>query len=326
MANASNPDVTDAFIIVGCGGIGYHLAEPLARYIASDSILGALLPINGEGSVNLVFIDGDRIEDRNVARVFSSRSVGQPKALTIAEKIYQLFPALPVTVIADYITSTKQFCLLIRSMFPNVQRLHIFGCVDNSASRLIIENSIAWFNEPIDTHYNGPTLISYVDGGNSFDEGQIRIQLGGSGYEYLSMTHPDFCTPISSRHPDLKDLSNPEDRLPTDQNCTDEYTSSPQLVLANNLVAALMASFWYSTISSRWYAGRDNDVEYFLDVSARPGGLHCLGNMIGSAAQANQVAFSIPNSTFEPGIIKSFRPQTAEERRISAATDIFVEI
>ena len=57
------PNYTN-FVIVGAGGIGAHLGPILAKYLAYSR----------PGS-RLWIIDGDTVEDKNLARVYSSDAI-----------------------------------------------------------------------------------------------------------------------------------------------------------------------------------------------------------------------------------------------------------
>src|SRR5690349_21298269 len=69
-----------AVALVGCGGTGSHLALTLARIAYHCHTAG--LP-----EVDLCFIDGDRVEAKNVGRqLFAPAEVGQNKAQTLAAR------------------------------------------------------------------------------------------------------------------------------------------------------------------------------------------------------------------------------------------------
>lgn len=308
---------SDLFIVVGCGGIGYHLVEPLARYIQSDSIAGKIREYYGgsaEFKPQLVLIDGDIIEDKNTARVFSSNVIGQAKAYTLASQVHTLFPDMAISVVADYITSTKQFVETVKAFTKaqdHISRLHIFGCVDNVATRLLIENAVAWMTV---SDASEAVLISYVDGGNSFDEGQAQIQLGGPMVPKVYDTSDPLVTPISSRRAGGTDVSSQEDRLPTERRCTQEYTSSPQLVFANGLASSLMLSLWYSTVATHWYGTHSIGDSYSLGHAS-----DYMEKIHNPASEVNQLEFSMTSSRLTSSMERPPRKLTPEEFRAAAA-------
>jgi len=79
----STPEVTIA--ILGCGGTGSHIAQTLAR-LASHC-----RDTNGP-YVQLVFVDGDTVEAKNVGRqLFSALDVGKNKAQVLASRFSAVF-------------------------------------------------------------------------------------------------------------------------------------------------------------------------------------------------------------------------------------------
>jgi molybdopterin/thiamine biosynthesis adenylyltransferase len=100
--------------IVGCGGIAVNLAPGLSRLM------------------DVVLIDGDKYEPKNVTRQFPAMHSAANKAETLA---LMLRPntTMGITSIPEFI---KDSMILNDSRFEGVDL--IIGCVDNNSSRLIL--------------------------------------------------------------------------------------------------------------------------------------------------------------------------------------------
>ena len=123
--------------VVGCGGTGGFAAESLSR----------LLP----GHADLVLIDMDRVEERNLLRQnFYREDLGRFKSETLAHRLAQKFDrqvgysTLPVA--------------MNKIDFPGL----VIGCVDNGLARRDIARAV---------HLDG----WWVDAGNGENYGQVII-------------------------------------------------------------------------------------------------------------------------------------------------------
>lgn len=167
MYKLDNAFTTDPFTvtIVGCGGTGAFVAEGLSR----------LLPIYCQ----LVLIDPDRVEERNLVRQNFFRSeLGRFKSEALAERLSRLFlqpVAYAVTPVA-----------LTRICYPGI----LIGCVDNGQARKDIFDRLSgqpslhlrgWYgysnNAPRERqHPPEPTAyLWWVDAGNGENYGQILV-------------------------------------------------------------------------------------------------------------------------------------------------------
>jgi hypothetical protein len=78
----------------------------------------------------------------------------------------------------------------------------------------------------------------YVAGGNAYFDGQA--------YLHVRLNGIDIIPKITEFSPDLLDESDPLNMFPDDPNCTQEYESKPQLILANMAAATVMLNLFYS--------------------------------------------------------------------------------
>lgn len=186
-------------IVVGLGGTGSIVAEPLVR----------LLAYHKDGTRKVIFIDGDKFEEKNLERqLFPKALVGSNKAKVAADRVSSI---CDVRAIPNFI-NRESFLAELMSEEGLVK-----GCpliilsVDNHATRKAV---IAALDEaPIKD-------FVLVMPGNELDYGRCEVYLK-SGGEVLG-SHPF----------DVHDvIKNPTDRIPG--GCAAEAPSTPQLVTAN---------------------------------------------------------------------------------------------
>lgn len=129
--------------VVGCGGTGGWVAESLCRLLANSGR-------------QLILIDGDRVEERNLTRQnFQTADLGRFKAQALAERL-----ALKYRVAVGYNVSP-----LLKEEEGHRGLLSdcgiVVGCVDNAMARAAIASHIRdqW----------------WVDAGNGPDFGQVLI-------------------------------------------------------------------------------------------------------------------------------------------------------
>lgn len=148
--------------VVGCGGTGGFAAEGLCR----------LLPARAD----LVLVDHDRVEERNLIRQnFSREDLGKFKSEALAQRLAHRYGS-PVA----YST------LPIAAVEIRIPGL-VIGCVDNGPARREIaervsRNSLKWaggYSAAVPRELqSGPRLVTYlwwVDAGNEENFGQILI-------------------------------------------------------------------------------------------------------------------------------------------------------
>jgi molybdopterin/thiamine biosynthesis adenylyltransferase len=205
------------FVIVGAGGIGAHLGPILAKYLAYS-----------KPGATLTIIDGDQVEDKNLARVYSSDAIGDDKAEVLADYCEQTVPAgsLSVRTINQYITP-RTFDRYHRGWYTD--GTVVFSCVDNHKSRVYLEQLIG--NLP-----NG-LLIS---GGNDELSGQAQLFCRKDG--------EDVTPRISHFAPEILSTEDPNNIFPDEADCSAEYEDRPQLILTNFAAASCMLNLFYSEV------------------------------------------------------------------------------
>ena len=117
------------FCIVGCGGTGANFSEMLIR----------------TGATRLTLIDGAKVDETNLNRVFnfSSSDIGRPKVEALKERLDTILPGLEITTLYDSFRDPE----LILQDHPIGQRVRdavhdadvVFIGTDTNSSRLSIE-------------------------------------------------------------------------------------------------------------------------------------------------------------------------------------------
>ena len=186
--------------LVGCGGTGGHAAESLCRILPSYS--------------ELILIDHDRVEERNLARQNFTRSeLDGLKSEVLAKRLSQKFgrgvgySTLPVS--------------MVNLPSPGL----VIGCVDNGIARREIEKK-AWASFQ-NSYYQYPSW--WVDAGNGDSYGQVII---GNGRQVsFDDKQPEVCWELpmpTIQRPDLLK------QAPRERSCAeiDEQNPTINLVMA----------------------------------------------------------------------------------------------
>jgi len=141
-------------IIIGCGGIGWHVAQTIAL---------------AEMASALTLVDGDTLEAGNLNRIPVTHALlGQPKVLALAAEIARVRPALPVVPVHGWLP-------------PMGVRKALVGLVNTVYSRHII----------IDCTDN-PTLqndISEAASGMRRDYGTQHVRISYDGLAHITIKH-----------------------------------------------------------------------------------------------------------------------------------------
>ncbi len=207
-------------VLIGCGGTGSWLAEGLIR----------LLAYHENGTREVVLIDGDKFEEKNLERqMFDPKLVGMNKAKATAKRLTGLCKP---KIIESYMNkenfiaemmSIKGFC----ESFPLV-----ILAVDNHASRKAL---ITAMDEMPIQHF------CVITPGNELDFGRTGV--------YLKMHGAAVTGNPVEMYPDIKD---PQDRIPG--GCQEKAPSTPQLIGANAGAAVLTLWTIQAMLDGRpWY-------------------------------------------------------------------------
>lgn len=136
------------FYVIGVGGTGSLLARDLPKLLL--------------GTVHkMILVDGDVVEKKNIERQgYQSQDVGDNKALALSRKINSLY-----TIECEFDDKYCTYESLIALIKDDKRYTPVLiGCVDNDATRVILENVFNELNDAI-----------YIDSANSEYEGNIYI-------------------------------------------------------------------------------------------------------------------------------------------------------
>jgi len=192
-----------SIVLIGLGGIGSHLAEPLCRTLVYTN--------TPRTPHRVVLIDGDTYEEKNSERQRSQAHLRKTNATK--ESLVSLFPALRIEERTLFINEDNVFVHLNNNDI-------ILLAVDNHATRKIVSDHVRTLQNAI--------LIS---GGNEEFDGAIQVYERENGI--------DLTPPLTKFHPEIE---HPKNNHPETPGCMAliETGSSPQLLTVNFMMAALM--------------------------------------------------------------------------------------
>ena len=192
-------------VIIGLGGIGTHIVEPICRTLALED------PENGSNEKSIVLVDGDKYETKNrVRQKFLSQA---NKAEATKEWLEPLFPELSI--------ETKPRFVDAKSIFLFVKDGDVvFLAVDNHATRKVVSN---WAEKLKD--------VLIISGGNEEYDGNVQI--------YERKGGKDLNASLTKFHPEIE---NPKDKNPAELSCQElaKLPSSRQILAVNLTIAAMM--------------------------------------------------------------------------------------
>lgn len=204
--------------IIGLGGTGSLLAEPLIRYAVSQEILD-----------KVTFMDGDRYEAGNIGRQsFASAYVGTNKAAYSAIKFGKMFPDYKFDFVDRFIGKAD-----LHEFIKSGASEATFVCVDNH-----------YFRRIIDEHVCGLRDHLLVVSGNDLMTGQVQTHQRVSGANITKHT-------VCSKHSEVASASSSEDRSGMSCEQLSQLPSGGQVIAANMMSATIMLSHFISFVENR---------------------------------------------------------------------------
>lgn len=202
------------FVILGAGGIGYHLAEPLVRFVNYTYADRA----------SVVIIDGDRVEEKNLERQHGIESLNKNKATILAEQLKKKFLLkCGIRAVPKYFSQKTRNDDDFSCIGEDVT---LFVCVDNDATRVFCEQ-----------HVQKLTNATMVVGGNDFSTGQAQL--------FVRRGNSNLTPKISQIAPEILMM---RDEFPDEVGCDVAVVSEPQLIFVNNSIANAMLNLWWSQV------------------------------------------------------------------------------
>lgn len=177
-------------------------------------VLARFLNFRNE-AIDITLIDGDNFEEKNQDRqVFTELD---NKAEATAKRVRDEFQNILFLSRRSYVTEDTVTSVIKEGDI-------VFLCVDNHATRELVSD---WC-EDLDN-------VLLISGGNNYNSGNVQIFERRSGENATNS--------LTKHHPEI---ANPLDKNPGELGCDEKVESKPQLVITNNLVAAVMLSVFYS--------------------------------------------------------------------------------
>lgn len=195
--------------VIGSGGIGGHLLEPLARYLSYV-----------DDYCEITVIDGDDYEERNRERQRFS-DFGNKAEETVG-LLKDNFHKIHFRSKGEYVTDDNIITMIRENDI-------VFMCVDNHATRKLVSDRCGELDNVI--------LIS---GGNNYTDGDVLI--------YLRKNGEDATPPLTalSEIANYKDKNPGEFSEEERQGCQQEAQTNPQLLFMNLDIASSMLNCYYA--------------------------------------------------------------------------------
>ncbi len=189
-------------VIIGLGGIGSNLVEPLCRFASFSQ--------KEHVPKRIILIDGKAYKERNRERQKFSALAN--KAETTKEWLGSLFSDLVVEAKPCFVDENNILALIREG------DMIFLGCDNHSTRKLVSE------------HISSLDNAMLISGGNELYDGNIQIYERKSG--------KDVTPPLTFQHPEIE---KPVDRNPAELSCEElSKAGEPQLLPVNLTVATLM--------------------------------------------------------------------------------------
>lgn len=193
-------------VVIGLGGIGSNLVEPLCRILAYSD--------KEDSPKRVILTDGKAYKERNRER--QRFSVLANKADVQRDLLTPLFPELNIESKASFIDENN---ILV---FIKEDDVVFLGC-DNHATRKLVSHHVSTLDN-----------VMLISGGNELYDGNVQIYLRADG--------KDITPSLTFQHPEIE---TPADRNPAQLSCEElAKAGETQLLTVNSMVAILMLNIF----------------------------------------------------------------------------------
>jgi hypothetical protein len=204
--------------VIGCGGIGGHLAPNLCHFLHAE-----------RRPAHVTLVDGDAYEERNRGRM---RFVApENKAVAVARDLARAFGGASLTIepVPEYVTPDTVATLVCEGDV-------VFLAVDNHATRRLVGRTV----ESLDD-------VVLISGGNDGVEPESGQDGTYGNVQLVRRAGGAWRTnPLTAFHPEIDEAT---DRLPTEKGCAEQIESgAPQLLFTNLAVASAMLNAFYGLL------------------------------------------------------------------------------
>lgn len=242
-------DVYNAYqiILVGLGGTGGLLSTLLSRYIYDKSR-------QNNCSFTLSLVDGDRVEEKNIARQpFGKDDLNQFKSDSLCDAYSYLY-GIDVSSVPKFIDTPEDIENIFNSIPYERQWRYefkphriIIGAVDNHRARQVMNDYF------IKNHCNDKSDLLYIDSANEFDFGTCIC-----GYR---MCDEIIYPPRAAFFPDILE---DKGKSASELSCGEINISAPQHLVTNMTAANIIFSDFCNFVEEGTVSG---GVTYFYPLS-----------------------------------------------------------
>ena len=258
-------------LLVGCGGTGGHLAPHLCRYVSVINESRETRDGVDRDKIRLFFADGDLVEQKNLLRQhFIIPDIAKNKAVVLAERYAAAF-GIQIAVVPKDLETLEDFEFFNSSRRRTDRSDLIIGCVDNNASRKLIND---WFMGKANENKDGFSWRGHfwIDSGNEEKAGQVVCgysppSRGSYSSEKVkaeitsSIVSGEFSLPsVVELYPELL---NDEGGFNSELSCADRAISAPQNMQTNVTAATIIMNFVQKVIGGDEI--KSHAVEFSID-------------------------------------------------------------
>lgn len=211
--------------LIGCGGTGSHIAQSLARLASHCE------STNGP-EIQLVFVDGDTVEAKNVGRqLFAASDVGRNKAQTLAARFGAVFG---LTIVAF------PHMLQASTHIANPYRYGILiGAVDSAAGRRAIAAQLGTYNWKL-----------WIDCGNHEHSGQVVCGNTLAQTHMQAAVSMGMCAKLPAASLVYPELLKDTPTRPR-EDCAAQMEDNAQSLMVNQMMAGVASQYLYQLLVAR---------------------------------------------------------------------------
>ena len=216
-------------VIIGLGGIGSWAVQTVAPILA-------FRPESERW--NLVLVDGDKYEQKNLSRqAFDLQDCGDFKATVQARWVHRRFgDKLDVESVSMYVTDGS-------SVIADGDIVLL--AVDNHKTRKMVSD----FCESLDN-------VWLVSAGNELYDGNVQV--------FGRKNRRNVSPPLGQYHPEIAE---PKDKSPNEKSCEELAFSEPQLIATNLMAASLAINALWDIIEGRTAAFEETYFDILNNVA-----------------------------------------------------------
>jgi PRTRC genetic system ThiF family protein len=238
--NIGHPDRV-VILLVGVGGTGSFAAHILAQLAVWAKGAGL--------DLRLVYIDPDRVEEKNLVRQnFCRAEIGYPKAFTLAWRYSNAFGLRIIPVAARF---SPEMLYKYRPQYsPQGTLTIVIGAVDNACARRDMAEAL---EKAIKDPARSRDKFWWIDSGNERINGQV---LAGNSLDPQPLLSPlGYCTGVPLPHIQEPGLLVERDRQAQgagdNLSCAELTLLEEQSAMINRMMATWLGAYLYRLLQSR---------------------------------------------------------------------------